>query len=363
MNEVEFLQEGIEIPSFSGKEAEFGEFLYSKMAAMGFEVVKDPAGNIIGQIGTGRPVLLFSSHMDTVIGTIPVKVTGGNIYGRGAIDAKGCLISMVCAASRFIGKKIPGKIIVAGVVEEESSLKGISSLLQTSEKADFAIFGEPSGIDRICTACKGRLHLHLIFRTNLGSSHVSSSKFNANAIHEAIDFWHKLNTEMQEKPFQGKTAFFSVEPNITLMQGGAATNILPDTCDLDIDLRFPPGVSSVQILTRIDTIIEGLQHQSEAQISYEVLSQIEGFRAEKDTKLVISLKSAIGKIIKAEAKFLRKSGTNFMALIGNIWQIPVVSYGPGDPSIEHTPMEHINIEAFQKSIDVLEQFISIILTE
>jgi LysW-gamma-L-lysine carboxypeptidase len=361
LNEVEFLQQGIEIPSFSGNEAEFGDFLYNKMAGLGFKVEKDSSGNIIGQIGKGRPDLLLSSHMDTVIGTIPVKVSGDNIYGRGAIDAKGCLISMVCAAARFIGKNILGKVIVAGIVEEESSLKGITSLLQTLEKPDFAIFGEPSGIDRICTACKGRLHLHLTVRTNLGSLHVSSSNGNLNAIHEAINFWQQLNNRMQEKPFQGKTPYFSVEPNITLMQGGAATNILPDTCTLDIDLRFPPGLNSTQILSTIDTIIQGLQTQSGVQISYEVLSQIEGFRAEKETNLVNALKSAIEQITNAEAKFLRKSGTNFMALIGNKWQIPVVSYGPGDPSVEHTPREHINIGEFQKTIDVLERFISIVL--
>lgn len=363
MNEIAFLQDCLNIPSILGDEAEFSQFLFEKMAELGFEVRCDPAGNTIGQIGGGKPVLLLSSHVDTVVGTIPVEIKEGKLYGRGAIDAKGSLIAMLCAAARFIGKNIPGKIIVAGVVEEETSLKGIETLLKTSEKADFAIFGEPSGINRICVACKGRIHLHLIFNTNFGSSHISSSEINKNAIHESINFWNRLKIKMQEKPFQGKTVYFSVEPNITLIQGGTAPNILPDTCTLDIDLRFPPGISSTQILRAIEDIIKNLQIETGVQISYDILSQIEGFRAEKDTKLVNSLKTAIETVTNLEAKFLRKAGTNFMANIGNTWQIPVISYGPGDSSLEHTPAEHIDLIEFQKAIDVLEKFISIILSE
>lgn len=361
--EIELLQQSIEIPSVSGNERRFSLFLSKKMVELGYEVWSDPAGNIIGQIGSGTPVLLLASHLDTVAGMIPVELKEGKLYGRGAVDAKGSLISMVCAAARYIGKKFLGKIIVAGIVEEESSLRGIEELLGIAEKVDYAVFGEPSSIDRICIACKGRIHLHLTFQVGFGSSHVSSSEINKNAIHESILFWNQLKNKMQEKPFQGKTAYFSVEPNITLIHGGIATNILPDICMLDMDIRFPSGINSAQILKIIEDIIEDSQTLRGVQISYELLSQIEGYRAEKDTKLVNSLKSAIETVTNFDVKLLRKAGTNFMAIIGNTWQIPTISYGPGNPSMEHTPTEYIEITEFQKAIDVLEKFIAIILTE
>lgn len=363
MKEVEFLKQSLEIPSVSGNERRFSLFLSEKMAELGYEVWSDPAGNIIGQIGSGTPVLLLASHLDTVTGMIPIEIKEGKLYGRGAVDAKGSLISMICAAARCIGKNILGKIIVAGIVEEESSLRGIEALLGIAEKVDYAVFGEPSGIDRICIACKGRIHLHVTFQVSFGSSHVSSSEINKNAIHESIEFWNQLRNKMQEKPFQGKTAYFSVEPNITLIYGGTSTNILPDICMLDIDLRFPSGITSAQILKAIENIIEDFQAARGIQISYEILSRIEGYRAEKDTKLVNSLKTAIETVINQDPKFLRKAGTNFMAPIGNAWQIPVISYGPGNPSLEHTPIESIDLSEFQQAINVIERFISIFLSE
>ena len=95
MNEIDFLQECLNIPSFSGDETAFSQFLSEKMAELGFEVRCDPAGNTIGQIGDGEPVILLSSHLDTVIGTIPVEIKDEKLYGRGAIDDKGMLAANI----------------------------------------------------------------------------------------------------------------------------------------------------------------------------------------------------------------------------------------------------------------------------
>lgn len=363
MNEVELLKKSLEIPSISGNEDEFSNFLLDQMKKMGFSVKKDKVGNIIGQIGEGKPVLLLISHMDTVIGAVPVRIEDGMLFGRGAVDAKGSLISMVCAAARFSEKEISGKLIVVGIIEEETTLRGINILLDSLEHIDYANFGEPSGVNRICIASKGRIHLHISFKTSVGNSHVSSSGKNENPIHIAINFWNLLRKKMAEKPFQGKTPYFSVEPNITIMQGGTATNILPDTGELDIDLRFPAGIKADQILKEIENIILDLQQTTNVQITHQILSQIEGFRTNTDSEIVVALKQAIEDTTGGEAKLLRKSGTNFMAIIAHKLQIPVLSYGPGDPNLDHTPNEHIAIVEYQKAINVLEKFISLILNE
>ncbi|NVM29496.1 MAG: M20/M25/M40 family metallo-hydrolase [Candidatus Helarchaeota archaeon] len=363
MDEVELLKKCVEIPSISGEEGELSKFLLNRMKKLGFAARIDSIGNVIGQIGQEeQPVLLLCSHIDTVVGTIPVKLEDGKLYGRGAVDAKGSLIAMVCAAARFAKKKIPGKIIVAGIVEEETTLRGIRTLLDSLYNVNFANFGEPSGVNRICVASKGRIHLHLFFKTESGNSHVSTSEKNVNAIHVAIDFWNQFKNRMFQTPFLGKTPYFSVEPNITVIKAGEATNILPDSCDVDIDIRFPPGIKYDEIMAEIDAITGKLEQETGVTINFEVLSQIEGYRVDKDTKVAQALKKAIEEVTGSEAKFLRKAGTNFMTIIGNRLQIPVVSYGPGDPSLEHTPNEHIDIAEYKKSIDVLEKFISNVLS-
>ncbi|MHA1649690.1 MAG: M20/M25/M40 family metallo-hydrolase [Candidatus Helarchaeota archaeon] len=363
MDEVEFLKECIEIPSISGSEEQFSNFLLEKMKNLGLNAWKDHVGNVIGQIGTGTPVLLLCSHMDTVEGTIPVRIEKGKLYGRGAVDAKGSLISMVCAAAKFVKKKISGKIVVAGIVEEETTVNGINTLLDSLEHVDYAIFGEPSGIDRICIASKGRIHLHLLVKTLSGITHVSNTKENKNPIHIAISFWNNLKDRLTQRPFLGKTPYFSVEPNITVIKGGMATNVQPDICEMDIDIRFPSGIKSIQIIQEIEKVINEFQDMKNYQIKFEILSQIEAFRGKKDTNLALTLKNAIESVLKTDVKFLRKSGTNFMAIIANKLKIPVISYGPGDPTLEHTTNEYIEITEYQRAVDILEKFISNIFLE
>ena len=42
-----------------------------------------------------------------------------------------------------------------------------------------------------------------------------------------------------------------------------------------------------------------------------------------------------------------------MNVVGPVWQCPIVAYGPGDSSLDHTPNENVTIEEWQRGVDVL----------
>ncbi|MCD6470133.1 M20/M25/M40 family metallo-hydrolase, partial [Candidatus Bathyarchaeota archaeon] len=152
---VEFLKHMLEIYSPSGKEEKLSSFLAEELRTLGFEEVwKDEAGNVYGAVGKGSPIVLMCGHMDTVPGEIPVKVKNGRLYGRGAVDAKSSLAAMILAAANLKNSllKIGGRIIVAGVVDEEGGGRGIKQLIREGLKVDYAFFGEPSGIGNITFA-------------------------------------------------------------------------------------------------------------------------------------------------------------------------------------------------------------------
>ena len=48
-----------------------------------------------------------------------------------------------------------------------------------------------------------------------------------------------------------------------------------------------------------------------------------------------------------------KTGTADMNVVGPVWQCPIVAYGPGDSTLDHTPNEHVTIEEWQRSVEVL----------
>ena len=36
-----------------------------------------------------------------------------------------------------------------------------------------------------------------------------------------------------------------------------------------------------------------------------------------------------------------------------IWQCPILAYGPGDSTLDHTPHEHIDLKEYHQAINVL----------
>jgi LysW-gamma-L-lysine carboxypeptidase len=43
-----------------------------------------------------------------------------------------------------------------------------------------------------------------------------------------------------------------------------------------------------------------------------------------------------------------------MNVVGPVWGCPIVAYGPGDSSLDHTPQEHIDLREYTRSIEILE---------
>ena len=77
----------------SGRENRLHDILSEIVEEFGYEEKHvDEAGNFIASYGEGMPILL-ASHIDTVPGELKAYFDGERVYGRGAVDAKGPLLS------------------------------------------------------------------------------------------------------------------------------------------------------------------------------------------------------------------------------------------------------------------------------
>ena len=350
---IELLKKSLEEYTPSRSEASLANMIKDRCVnELGFEQAHiDSVGNVIATKGTGEPKILLCGHMDTVPGQIPVRIQDGFIYGRGASDAKGALIAMLLAASEF--PKQRGTITFAGVVDEEGNATGIKRLVKSGILADYAIFGEPSGIDNITIAYKGRLAIRLT--CDVGSSaHASAPWLAKNSIEEIYDFWNQIKCEINRTGHK-KNGADSISCSVTEISGGSSHNVTPQKCKITIDIRIPTFTKCNEVMSLVDSIISHVASTKGIGANYRIEDKTEPFEADYSSPLVRALSLSILDVRKRHPILLRKTGTGDMNILGNALNIPVITFGPGDPHSSHTCDERISIEEYVSSIDVFSR--------
>jgi LysW-gamma-L-lysine carboxypeptidase len=355
---VRFLTNLLGIYSPSGKEQDIANFLALEMNRMGFEVGIDAIGNVIGVVGEGGPVIMLCGHMDTVAGHMPLRVEEGKIYARGAVDAKGPLAAMVMAASE--ASKEPGfkgKILIASVVEEEATSKGVRHLITQGIKADYAVFGEPSGVENITIGYKGQIQLKIVVRTETG--HSSTPWLYDNALEKAYELWEQIkNASSYPSLDPSASPYNAVTACLVRVVGGKATSVVPFEVEMNLDIRIPIQFSTAQVHEQIAKIITKYQSSNpKISVKSAVLDTVEPFEVNKASPLVHVLSASVRKVLNKPATLLHKTGTGDMNILGKAMNMPIVTYGPGDSHLDHTVDEHIEINEYLQAIAVYKETI------
>ena len=354
---VRLLTNLLGIYSPSGKEEDIGNFLENEMKKLGFQVGRDAIGNVIGVVGEGDPTIFLCGHMDTVAGHIPLRIEEGKIFARGAVDAKGPLAAMVMAAAEvakepeFKGK---GKILIASVVEEEATSRGVRHIITQGIKADYAIFGEPSGVENITIGYKGQIQLKIVCKTQTG--HSSTPWLYENAVEKSYALWQLIKNQFPLNP--SESPFSAVTACLTKVIGGHATSVIPFESEMHIDIRVPPQFTTLQVFEQIQKTINEYQGANpKVSISAKVLDTVEPFEVNKSSPLVHAMASSVRKVLAKPATLIRKTGTGDMNILGHAMNMPIVTYGPGDSHLDHTTDEHIVISEYLAGIEVYKETI------
>jgi LysW-gamma-L-lysine carboxypeptidase len=356
---VRLLTKLLEIYSPSGREGEVSNFLAKEMEHLGFHLRKDGVGNVIGEIGRGKPVILLCGHMDTVAGYIPVRVENNKLYGRGAADAKAALAAMIVASHMLAKEDLPNRIVVAGVVDEEGSGKGIKQLIKDRIFPNYAIFGEPSGVDNITVGYKGCLRLKITCSTQTG--HSAASWLFENAIENAFEIWRTIQ-KLRLPQEKQRSRFYSITSCLIKIKGGKLTSMVPSECEMYIDIRVPPQFTPHQIFDEAMKIIKKYQAgKPKVSVKAKIEDQCDPFEVDQSSLVVRALSLAIHKVRHKPATLLKKTGTGDMNVLGKALGIPVVTYGPGNSHLDHALNESIDIQEYLDSIQVYREAVTQLL--
>ena len=349
---VKMLEKALRLYTPSLSERPIAEFLADKCDDLGFEEIHiDEVGNVIAKKGSGSPTILLCGHMDTVPGKIKVRKEGDKLYGRGASDAKAPLMAMLFAASSIQNNN--GTVIFVGAVDEEGNATGIKNLVKKKMKVDYAVFGEPSGLKQVTIAYKGRLAINL--RVNVGdSAHASAPWLAKNAIEESAIFTRELK-EGLEKGQEEKNKGMRLTATLTEINGGTSHNVTPKECTATLDIRIPVGMNCKMIEEKISILVKEISQRRKVEAFYSIIDETEPFEAPHNSPLVRAFTLGIMDVEHGRPTLIRKTGTGDMNVIGNQWNIPVVTYGPGDPHASHTIDEKVSIDEYLRGIEVLKK--------
>ncbi len=337
--DVELLRRLVDIPSLSDQERPAVEELCRQMDARGFRTEIDSAGNAIGTIGSGSKRVVLLGHIDTVPGQIPVRIEDGVLWGRGAVDAKGPLCTFVAAAAAA-APSLRAAVTVVGAVGEERLGSPGANAVALWDAPDFCVIGEPSGWDAICLGYRGTFG----FTYHLRQPSRHSAGPGESAGEQAIAFWNAMCAELDtlNRKRTASSTFLTITPGLREMHAGS--NGLADEAAMSIGLRLPPAVDIEHLRSRI------VELAGPAEIQMNGIQ--EGFRSSRQSPLVPPFLRAI----RAEGgapRFTLKLGTSDMTIVGPAWNCPMVTYGPGDASLDHTPEERIDLADYGRAIRVL----------
>ena len=349
---VKTLEKALKIYTPTLREKGLADFLADKCDDLGFsDIHTDEVGNLIATKGSGSPKILFCGHMDTVPGRIRVRKENDYLFGRGSSDAKGPLIAMLFAAASVSENDCT--VIFVGAVDEEGNATGIKNLTKNKPEVDYAIFGEPSSIQKVTIAYKGRLAINL--RVNVkDSAHASAPWLAKNAIEEISSVATELKNQL-ENDQEEKSKGMMLTATLTEIRGGTSHNVTPKECVATLDIRIPVDMNCNDVEEKITRIINKISSKREIEVLYSVIDETEPFEAAHNSPLVSALTLSVLDVEKKRPMLIRKTGTGDMNVIGNQLKIPVITYGPGDPHEAHTIDEKVSIDEFVKGIEILKK--------
>lgn len=213
-----------------------------KLGAQTQVIAMEKKGNFVkGELGTGRsgkPVL-FGGHMDTVfpkgtIETMPWKMENGRIYGPGCVDMKSGLVIALYAAAALNAagyEERPIRFAFAGDEENGHRESTAADEFRAASRGCAAVFNFETGYpsDSIVVGRKGSCRLTVRVK-GVGSHAGNAPEKGRNAI---LEMAHKVIALQALNDLEHGTSL-----NVGLITGGTAVNAVPESCEIQIDIRY-----------------------------------------------------------------------------------------------------------------------------
>jgi len=355
-----FLRDLIAIPGESAGEKKVIERIAREMRTLGFDRVDiDPMGNVLGWMGSGKTLIAYDAHIDTVgIGRKsnwtfdPYEgyETETEIGGRGASDQLGGIVSAAYGAKIMKDMGLLSDkytVLVTGTVQEEDC-DGLCWQYICSEdkiKPEFVVITEPTD-GNICRGQRGRMEIRVEVRGV--SSHGSAPERGDNAIYKMADILQEvreLNNRLPADPFLGKGTVAVSE----IFFNSPSRCAVADMCAISLDRRLTDGETYQMALEEVrnlkscrkygaDVTVYTYERPSYTGMVYPTDCCFPTWVIPEDAPAAQAMIEAYRGIYGEPKVGKWTFSTNGVAIMGRCG-IPCIGFGPGKEAQAHAPDE------------------------
>jgi acetylornithine deacetylase len=352
------------------------DFLCDYLDRPGVRIAQNPSAdgaktNVVAWLGPepgdDREGLTLSGHMDVVPAEeegwrhdpFALADEGERLVGRGACDMKGflALATNLAAEARTDAWRAPLALVFT--YDEEIGTLGAKRLTETYLEAARlprnAIIGEPTSL-QVARTHKG--HAKLRITLHGVSAHSGYPHLGANAIEPAgqvIVALTRLRQELEAELAPNRELFPEVPYvplNVGTVHGGAAINVVPDRCAVEVGFRLLPGlpgVASTELFERIAAVARAAAAPFEPAV--ELLSDSPPLLLDAGSPIHRHLCALVGQEAGASVSFATDAG--WLQGIG----LDCAIFGPGSIAVAHKPNEFLPKDEFAAARGLLARTI------
>ncbi|HEY6946961.1 MAG TPA: ArgE/DapE family deacylase [Candidatus Acidoferrum sp.] len=305
--------------------------------------------------GEGERTFYFHGHYDVVPAQSEEQFKpqrkGHFLFGRGACDMKGGIVSMLYAilALKKCGIETDGKVSLVLVPDEETGgAHGSARLAKQGilgRNGIGMLLAEPtSGV--VWNANRGAISLRVsVFgkSAHVGLQHQGENAFER--MHFVVDRLQELKREVEQRTTKLNMGAGQARNSILMLggqsAGGTNFNVVPENCWFTVDRRINPEEDLAQEKTRLIGVLKECQRQV-IPLEWEILQEGNSALSHEQESVGQALAGAIHEVTSEPARFELCPGlleTRFYALRG----VSSYAYGPGLLSVAHGPNEYVDL--------------------
>jgi acetylornithine deacetylase len=330
----------------------------------GDEMPRDRLPIVLGRLGRagGRRIVLVG-HVDVVpVGDLATwthdpwaaERDGDRLYGRGAVDMKGGVASILGAVRALVAsglaERLGGEILVAIVPSEEDGGQGMLAAIRAGVTGDMAVITEPTGLD-VVIAHAGAITFKLTVPGR--AAHASVRREGISALDNLQTLVRALEADETARNAAETDPLMTVHglPYATIIgkvSGGAWASSVIDRIEAEGRYGVKLGQTWRDAERDLQRCIDDANESDPFLRDHPATVELTGgkfssSRVPADHPLPVGLAAMVEAVLGREPELAGEPYGADMRLLVNEGGTPTVIFGPGDKRVAHSADEWVSV--------------------